>query len=506
MIFDARELPLPATLEADVCVVGSGAGGLMAAMVAAEAGQRVVLLEAGEYLTPLDMTQREEEMFPRLLWDSGGRTTDDRAVKVHQGHGVGGSTLHNLSLCKRIPEAVRDAWHRDAGLAHLPPATWDALYDEVERLLAVGEIPEAMRSRHNRLLQAGAEALGWRSGPLKYNRTGCIGAGFCELGCSYDAKNHAAKVLLPRAVKAGAEVLTCCHAVRVELVRGQARAVEALAVEPHGRKPLGRVRVEAKRICLAASATATAALLLRSDVPDPSGLTGNTLRVHPGVVAAGEFDAPVRAWEGVPQSYECTELLRLDEPGGNRVWLLPAFAHPVGTATMLPGHGAAHRQWMERYPYLGVFSAMIHDETAGRVRPRGELGLSLDYWPNAGDRQQLSLGLWGCAKLLFAAGARRIFVPTHAAPWVFERGDDLASLKDYELRAGALDLVAVHPMSSVPMGDDPQRSVVDSQGRHHRVDNLFVADGSLFPTSIGVPPQLSIYALGLHVGRALARQ
>jgi choline dehydrogenase-like flavoprotein len=99
MIFDAARLPLPLRLKADLCIVGSGAGGAAAAMIAAEAGLRVVVLEAGAYLTPADMVQREEEMLPLLYWDSGGRTTKDRAVKIHQGRGVGGSSLHNLNLC-----------------------------------------------------------------------------------------------------------------------------------------------------------------------------------------------------------------------------------------------------------------------------------------------------------------------------------------------------------------------------------------------------------------------
>jgi choline dehydrogenase-like flavoprotein len=171
---------------------------------------------------------------------------------------------------------------------------------------------------------------------------------------------------------------------------------------------------------------------------------------------------------------------------------------------MIPGHGAAHRAVMQRYPNLAVLTALIHDFTKGTVRPDGDLGLSIDYWPDAADRAELAHGLWACARLLFAAGATQVLIPT-AVPMRFNPGDNLEPLKRFELEKGKLDLIAVHPMASVPMGDDPQRSAVDSEGRHHVVRNLFVADGSLFPTSIGGPPQLSIYALGLHVGRAIAR-
>lgn len=503
-VFDASRLPLPLRLETDLCVVGSGAGGAMVAMVAAEAGLEVLLLEAGELVGWKEMTQREEQMFPRLFWDGASRTTEDKAVKIHQGKGVGGSTLHNLNLCKRIPAAIFERWASERGLAHLPWSRWESLYSEVEALLGVSEVPREQWNRHNHLLEEGCQALGWRGGSLRHNRSGCLGSGFCELGCAYDAKNNAARVLLPRVLAAGGEVLTLCQAVRVEHRGGKVRGVRAVAVEPHSRRPLGEVEVSAKRVCLSASATGTAALLLRSGVPDPSGETGNCLRIHPAVVAAGDFEEEVRAWQGIPQAYECTELLELEQPTGHRAWVLPAFAHPVGAATMVPGQGQEHRELMKRYAHLAVFTAMIHDRTQGRVRPRGELGLSIDYWPSEEDRRELSLGLWGCAKLLFAAGARRVFIPTFPGR-VLERGDSPEWLRELPIERGRIDLVAVHPMSSVPMGDDPQQAAVDSQGRHHHLEGLFVADASLFPTSIGGPPQLSVYAIGLQVGRVIAR-
>jgi choline dehydrogenase-like flavoprotein len=260
--------------------------------------------------------------------------------------------------------------------------------------------------------------------------------------------------------------------------------------------------IDAPRVCLSASATATPALLRRSEVPDPGGETGEQLSIHPAVVVAGDFDEPVEAWRGIPQTYECTEHLTFDGKGGPRVWIVPAFAHPVGTAALVPGHGTPHRALMKRYANLAALTAMVHDDTRGRVRPDGDLGLSIDYWPNDDDRQQLALGLWASARLLLAAGARRVIVPSSPVRF-FERPDDLLALKALPITRGSIDIAAVHPMASVPMGDDPKVAAVDSAGKHHHLAGLWLADGSLFPSSIGVPPQLSIYALGLHVGRAL---
>ena len=502
MIFDAGTLPVPGRMRADLCVIGSGPGGATAAAIAAEAGLKVVVLEAGALVTPAMMSQREEDMLPRLLWHAGARTTRDRAVRIVQGHGVGGSSLHNINLCKRTPAILRRGWAKRQPLERLDDATWDALYAEVEALIAVSPVAPERWNRHNRLLQAGCEALGWRGGGLSHNRTGCLGSGFCEVGCAYDAKNNALKVFVPRIIAAGGQVLANCQAVRVLHVSGRVRGVDAVALDPVTRQPRGTVHVEASRICVAASATGTPALLMRSRVPDPSGTVGRGLRCHPAVLVAGDFGEPVRAWEGIPQTYECTEWLDFEGEGG-RTWIVPAFGHPVTVASMRPGDGAEHRRWMTRFAHLGALTAMLHDHTAGTVEPKGDLDVAIDYWPDAADRAELMRGLSRCAKLLFAAGAERVLVPGAPAR-VLGRGDDVEALAGLPLDKGALDLSAVHPMGTVAMSDDPRRGAVGSDGKHHHVEGLWVADGSLLPGSIGVPPQVTIYALGLHVGRAIA--
>ncbi len=503
MIYDCTQLDMPLEVEADLCVVGSGAGGLTAATIAAEAGLRVVLLEAGPFVPPEAMMQREEEMIPQLLWDHGGRTTRDRAVKIIQGRALGGSTVHNINLIKPVPRPLLRRWREERGLEHLPMARWDALYAELRSLLSVSVVPASRRNRHNRLLESGCNALGWAGGGLSHNRTGCIGSGFCELGCAYDAKNNAPKVFLPRAIRAGARVLTGVMAVRVRHEDGAAVGVEARALDPITREPRGEVFISAPRVCLAASATGTPAILLRSDVRDPGGETGRRLHVHPALIAAGEFSDPVMAYQGIPQTYECSEYLDFTREGpGTRSWIIPAFAHPVGTATLMPGLGAEHRALMQRYDKLAVFTSMLHDRTRGVVEPDGDLGLSIEYWPDEEDRRELLFGLRACARLLFAAGASRVHIPT-ADPLTLGDASELTRLDGLGLERGGMDVTAVHPMGSVPMGDDPSVAAVDSRGAHHHLRGLWVADGSLFPSSIGVPPQLSIYAMGLHVGRAI---
>lgn len=469
--YAALASPVPAgiaELNADLCVVGSGPGGAAAAAMAAEAGLSTIILEAGELVTPAQVTQREEQMLPRLFWQAGARATSDGGVRIHQGKGVGGSSLHNLNLCKRLPVELQRAWALERGLQRLTPERWSSLFDEVESLLRVSEVPDDRVSRHNALLDDARRKLGWAGGRLRHNRSGCKASGFCALGCAYDAKNNALKVFITRAVTAGALLLPRTQAVRVLHAGGRAVGVEAIG--PDGR----RLIVRSPRICLAASATGTAALLLRSDIPAPAGAVGDTLRIHPAAVACARMPSEVRAWEGIPQSIEVTEF------EGRGVWLVPVFAHPMSFAALCPGQGKAHRTIMAGYDHLAAVTAMVHDTGAGQVRPDGDLGLRITYEPTPADRAALKFGLERATELLVAAGG----VPLDAG--------------------GLADLTAVHPVGTVPMGADPAVAAVGDDGAHHQLGGLWVSDGSLMPSAPGVPPQITIYALGMHVGRAIA--
>ena len=468
-------------ITADLCVVGSGAGGAMVAREAARAGLKVVVIEEGPSLPTSSMNQREDDMLPRLFFDGGGRTTADGAVTVLHGRGLGGSTVHNTNLCKRAPELVLAKWAIDGWSARdLAPH-----YEVVERDLSVSRIEEHRINRNNALLRLGCERLGWQGAVLHHNRKGCVGSGFCELGCAFDAKQNASKVLIPDAIEHGCNVLTDHRADALIIERGRVVGVRA----SHGG---ATVEVRAS-VCLSASAIGSALLARRSRLPDPSGKLGRTLHLHPGAAVAGVFDDPVEAFTGIPQSYECTELLDLsgNDPD-KRAWIVPAFAHPIGMAAMLPGFGAAHMRTMRLYPRLAVFVAMLHDESEGEVAVDGARP-KIKYELTRGDAHALLQGMRGAARLLFAAGARKVIVP-FARALELDSANDLDRIITHRYRPLDPVLAAVHPMGTLPLG-----TVVDERGAYRGVDGLWVADGSLFPTSIGGPPQLTIYAAGHKV-------
>ena len=498
-ILHGDEIEPDLSLDVDAVVVGTGAGGAVALRELSRAGLQAVAFEQGLWSGPDDFDQREDRMLPLLFEEGGGRATEDMAIRVLQGRGVGGSTIHNTNLCKRTPDEILDLWARKYSVVAATARDLFPSFEAIERDLSVTEVPAAQRNANNEVLRRGCDALGWRAGPLRHNRVGCVQSGFCELGCAYDAKQNALKVVLPQALTAGGQVFSGVEVERIAHEGGRVNGVQGVVRGRDG-AVRGRVRARSRVVVLAASAVGSAALALRSGLPDPHDQVGRGLRLHPGAVVAGRFDEEVAGWRGIPQSYECTEHLSHEEGSDRRVWIIAAFAHPVGAAAALPGFGARHMAAMRTYPNLAVLTAMVHDQTSGRVLlGHGERPL-LRYRMDDADQRQLARGLQACARILLAAGAREVTIP--AIPP--RRVTSLAELDALDLtfvRPHSVPLTAVHPMGTMRLGEDPRRSVVSSTGEHHQLRGLFVADGSLFPTSIGGPPQISIYAFALHLSR-----
>ena len=479
---------------ADVVVVGSGAGGSAAAQRLAAAGHEVLVLEMGDRELPSSFTQREEDMLPRLFQDAAARTTLDGSIAVMQGLGLGGSTLHNLNLCKRVEDELLDHWASEQGLPELPQRLSDC-YDSIEQDLAVSWVEDHQLNRNNQLFRQGVEALGWEGGRLQHNRLGCVGSGYCELGCAYDAKMNAARVLLPQAEQAGARVLTGARVTRVLHTGGRVRGVLAQTSK-------GTLRVEARAVVLAASATGSPALLLASGLEDRHRQVGAHLHLHPGGTVGALFEEEVLGWQGIPQGWECTQYLHPTDPD-RRMWMVPVFGHPVTTAAMLPGFGPEHTAIMRRYRHLAAITPMLHDYSSGRVLATREGKPLVRYRLDAADSAAMAQGMAAGARILLAAGATEAVLP-YAKPLVVRSHKEAEAAASRLVRRLDPPLAAVHPMGSLRVGSDPRTSACDGFGRLHGAKGLWVADGSLMPTSTGGPPQLTIYALGRMVGEALA--
>lgn len=484
---------------AEICVVGSGAGGAVAAAELAAGGRDVVLLEQGHHWTARDFTQREEEMLPRLFEDAGMRQTADGGVVILQGRNVGGSTVHNLCYAFRTPDPILALWREEHGLPGLTPEAMAPSFERVERNLKVKPIRDDEVNELNRRIRAGAEKLGYSGFVTKHNREGCVKSGYCILGCSYDAKQSMLVTYVPRADAAGARIYANARSERIHVEGGRVTGVSGHVVDHSGRA-LGKIAVRAPVVVLAAGAVNTPDLLLRSQLPDPGAQTGRNLHLHPSVMVAGYFPEPIHAYRGIPQSYYVDQFIDLERDPHSGYVLMPIAGFPALTAVNLPGFGRSHSRWMQGFDRMGGLLVLLHDRSAGRIEAGSAPGRpTISYALDDHDAKLLAQGLVHCAEVLFAGGAEECLVPFQPEPLALRPGDDLGQI--VRRGVGGMQLASTHPQSTCRMGGNPASSVVDGVGQHHAVRGLFVADMSVFPTSLGAPPQITTAALADRTAR-----
>lgn len=500
-VVDASRLDRDLELVVDVAIVGTGAGGGIAAEILSSQGLRVAMIEEGPLRTSRDFHMLEREAYPQLYQESAGRRTKDKGITILQGRAVGGSTTVNWTTSFRTPPTTLAYWRERYALDEFTPDGLAVWFERMERRLNIRPW-SAAPNENNAVLARGAAKLGIAAGVIARNVRDCRNLGYCGMGCPVNAKQSMLVTTIPAALANGATLVWGVRAERfvhsAEMVTGlECRALDASGLRPSPR----RVRVRAHAFVAAAGAIGTPALLLRSGVPDPHRLIGRRTFLHPTVVCAAQMPEVVDAYSGAPQSVYSDHYLQtqpLDGPIGFKLEVPPV--HPVLMATTLPGFGRAHAALTAAMPQTQVIIALLRDgfhpeSPGGRVELQGDGSPTLDYpitpyvW--AGARR----ALLAMAEIQFAAGARSVF-PLH------ESARPYGSMQEARAAIAALPMeilrtrvVSAHVMGGCAMAADPVAGAVDSWGRHHQLGNLFVFDGSIFPTSVGTNPQLSIYGI-----------
>ncbi|KWR89205.1 GMC family oxidoreductase [Cupriavidus sp. IDO] len=510
-VLDASTFTSPRTFDADVAIIGSGAGGGISAEVLSQAGLRVILLEEGALRTSDSFKDMDENRAYRELYqEAAARTTSDGAIAILQGRTVGGSTTVNWSSSFRTPAPTLAHWaehHAVSGHSASEMAPW---FDKVEARLGVA--PWAMPPNpNNHVLRRGCDKLGWESHVIPRNVKGCWNSGYCGLGCPVNAKQSMLVSTIPSALASGA---TLVHRVRVRTLEHDGKRVQSLSGEAlgaDGYTPTGvGIVVRARHVIAAGGAINTPALLLRSRVPDPNGRLGLRTFIHPVNISIAVMPERIDPYYGAPQSVASDQFQWKDGatgPIGYKLEVPPLF--PGISAGVLNGVGDALRHDMALLPNTNAMLALLRDgfvpeSEGGRVRVADDGSPLLDYdltdyvWDGV-RRAWLSM-----AEAQFAAGALRVR-PAHLDATDYrnwpEARDAIAKLPLKKFRTA---LFTAHLMGGCAMSDDPKRGVVDSHGRHHQLANLSVFDGSVFPTSIGANPQLSVFALTAQNAHTLA--
>ena len=483
--------------RADVCVIGSGAGGAVVAKELAEAGLSVIILEAGENHDPSSFGSYEPEMLRRLFWDSGLRCTQDGSIVISQGKGVGGSTVHNLCYAVRPPQVPLYNW----GV----PEIWPH-FAQVEQTLGVTQIQETDVNQLNTVIRRGCEAIGWRGVVQRHNRGECPTCGTqCLFGCPVSkasqsdstrtGKQSMAVTYIPLALAAGATLYSDCVAEKIHVEKGRVTGVSA-------ELPSGELYVQSDIVVLAAGAINSPQLWLKSRLPNANRRVGKNLHLHPAAFVGGIFNETINGQLGIPQSYYIDQFLDLRRAPDSGYLLMPAFGSQMIVAASLPGFGEDHRGLMERYHHIAALLVLLHDRTAGRVSVDFKGSPDISYRLRRSDKKLLVEGIINAARLLFAAGATEILMP-YTQHFPIKTEADLEIIRRRGIVPNDIMLASSHPQGTLRMGENPNRSVVNLSGESHAVKGLFVADASLFPTSIGVPPTLTIAALATHVAHRI---
>jgi len=504
VILDTSTIKSDIVLSADVCVVGSGAGGSVVAAELAAEGKEVVVVEEGRYWTSEDFTQHEEEMYPRLYRERGTKPTADYTALVSQGRALGGSTLTSFCLCFRTPRQILEHWAERFGLAELSHEALFPYFERVEKRISVSEMGPEHLNANNRVLVRGAERLGLRGRFMRHNRVDCLGCGYCAIGCAYDRKADALTTYLSAASKAGARIVPDAHVDKVLHERGAVTGVTGrLTVRAKGSKRY-TLRVDAPTVVLAAGAIESPMLWSRSSLPDPNRLAGKGLHLHPYAIVAGLFEEPITSWQGVPQSYVVDEFLNLDKSIEGGFLAMSASAQPIATASSLPGLGRDHRRLMDGYARMAAIGFFLHDSSAGTIEPDAKGQAVIEYRLNDPDKADAINALKRSCEILFAAGAKSVVLPYNDLLEVRERAA-IRSIDERGILANDPLFISFHPQGSLPMGRDPKKSMVDAFGASHRVKGLYVADASVLPTSVAVPPQESVMALAARTAERVLR-
>jgi len=509
-VHNASQLEQDLELETDIAIIGSGAGGGTSAEILSAAGFRVLIIEEGPLKTSSDFKLQEPEAYASLYQEGIGRMSKDAAVSILQGRAVGGTTLVNWTSSFRTPPQTLQFWadhHAVIGHSEQDMQPW---FEMMETRLGVAPwyVPP---NANNDVIRKGCEKLGLHWAVIPRNVRGCWNLGYCGMGCPVNAKQSMLVTTIPATLDKGGELLYLARAERLQLKNGRVTGLECSALDDRCVQPTGRkIKVKARHYVLAGGAINSPALLMRSQAPDPQKRVGKRTFLHLVNFSAAQFKEVVNPFYGAPQSIYCDHFQWQNGVTGPLSYKLEVPPlHPAFAASILGGVGRVNAQRMQALPHTHMMLSLLRDgfhpqSPEGTVELRSDNSAVLDYRLTDYGWDGVRRAFLSMAEIQFAAGASKVMPLHQDADYVTSWAAAKKLINALPMERYRTRLGSAHVMGGLAMGEDKKLAVADSLGRHHYLENLSIHDGSLFPTSVGANPQLSVYALSAQLSTALA--
>jgi choline dehydrogenase-like flavoprotein len=485
------------TMNADVCIVGSGAGGAAIAARLSARGQRVVILEAGGHYNSADFHQLELWGY-RHLWYRGGATpTANGTVALLAGGSLGGGTEINWMNCVRTPALVREDWAQQYGLEGLDRKEFDCYLDDVERRI-MSSTETSYYNAQNLRMKEGCEKLNYLHKQTHINWDpnlfNPLMAGYTGFGDQTGGKQTARRTFLLDAFRNGAQFVVHCRADRILIEDGRAIGVEA-SYSNQGQT--AKVTVNAPQVVVACGSLESPALLLRTGIGGPA--VGKYLRLQPGGAVYGVYQDKQKGWWGSPMTTNCEQFVNMSE-GFGFYMEIPAFG-PGFVASVIPwASGRQHKELMMKVPFISTFIWFLRDRGYGQVTIDGNGNAVPTYsLDNETDQKNFRRAASEAIRIHHAAGAQEIIISLAHGHVSWKRGEDLdgfiQSVTDLPILNGAQPMISAHQLCTCRMGKDPAISVANTSGELYDVKGVWIGDASACPTALGANPMVTIMAL-----------
>lgn len=482
--------PVSTDISVEVCVIGSGAGGGVAAARLAEGGAEVLIIEEGPWLKRDRIVKDELTMQVRAYRDAGLQSTADMDMSILQGRCVGGGTFLNNGILFEPRPHVLENWH-ELG-ANVPAEVLAEAFARIRSdlgVLPLRDHPQLCEKGSSHFAR-GCTRLSLDQDWFEVNLGDCLGCGYCTSGCSLEKKQSMDRSFIPPALAAGAKLIPECRAERIEIENGFAKAVHAVRADGTA------VRIRAKKVVVACGAIHSSLLLQRSGLDKN---VGTRLSFNVGTWTFAEFKDPVDSFDGVQM---CAYHER------KRFFLETIALPPATFAAAMPGWFLDHFEKMRRYRHYAVAGVLIGSQAVGQVK-MSRIPILKNFTSPARfalpprDLRKLVDGIGVLTRVWLAAGASRV-IPATYRPIELSGEDQIFAMEDLILEHEDLGTGSAHVHGGNPMSDDREIGVVNSECRLHEVRNVWIADASVFPTSPMVNPQLTIMGMADYAAARVA--